>query len=190
MTPMTAMTAIVIYGDMTTVLQMARIVQNGIQKKPGTLDMSRGLKMEMLLPMMTMTTMIMTTIMTTMMTTTMNKVLWRCQTVRQKNRFELWRECRDYALPSLSKEQHNTIIIFSESHTTLSPTIYCTDGPPDRRPAHHTQEYLRNSDYCELWAMKRRLSLHTYCLLSCSWLSHSYLSQENIPFPLTIPRKW
>lgn len=30
MTPMTAMTAIVIYEDMTTVLQMARIVQNGI----------------------------------------------------------------------------------------------------------------------------------------------------------------
>ncbi len=30
MTPMTAMTAIVIYGDMTTVLQTAQIVQNGI----------------------------------------------------------------------------------------------------------------------------------------------------------------
>lgn len=36
---------------------------------------------------------------------------------------------------------------------------------------------------CELWAMKRRLSLHTYCLFSCSWLSHSYFAQENIPFP-------
>lgn len=40
---------------------------------------------------------------------------------------------------------------------------------------------------CELWAMKRRLSLHTYGLLSCSWLSHSYLSHENIPFPLQSP---
>lgn len=49
------------------------------------------------------------------------------------------------------------------------------------------RKYLRISAYCELWAMKRRLSLHIYCLLSCSWLSHSYLSHENIPFPLQSP---
>lgn len=74
-------------------------------------------------------------------------------------------------------------LLFLQSHIRHSP-------PPSiaqlvRLTADHPiihRKYLRISAYCELWAMKGRLSLHTYCLLSCSWLSHSYFAQANITF--------